>query len=175
MESERFEGLGGTDIDLASEVDSLAVAATLSRVFIVENWDIIPSATIGWSQSDASSTAEAISGLSAPAVLTEEQSGINAALGLGLGYVAHDKLYLFSDVSALYAENGASTGVGQASRLGGLRASSRQAPEEATWAQVSLGASFYATDTLTLSLSGGTTAGRNEEEVFATTTLSIGF
>ncbi|MEO0818239.1 MAG: hypothetical protein AAFX86_13165 [Pseudomonadota bacterium] len=175
LESDRFGELGGTEIDLASDVDSFSVGATLSRIYIVEYWDIIPSATIGWSQSDASSRAVARDGLAEPAVLTEGQSGLNGAVGLGLGYVAHDRLYLFSDISALYAENGASSSVGQASRLGGLRANSRQDPDEATWAEVSLGASFYATDTLTLSLSGGTTAGRDNEEVFATTTLSIGF
>lgn len=175
LESDRFDGLDATEIDLTSEVDSLSAAATLSRVFIVEDWDIIPSATLGWSQSDASSTAVALERLAAPAVLTEEQSGLNGAIGLGLGYVAHDRLYLFSDVSALYAENGASTGVSEASRLGGLRASQRQAAEEVTWAEASLGARFDATDTVTLGLSGGTTAGRDEEEVFATTSLSISF
>ncbi|MEM7767795.1 MAG: hypothetical protein AAF253_09945 [Pseudomonadota bacterium] len=175
LESDRFDGLDAAEIDLTSEVDSLSAAATLSRVFIVEDWDIIPSATLGWSQSEATSTAETTGDFARPAVLREEQSGVNAAIGLGLGYVAHDQLYLFSDVSALYAENGASTGVSQASRLGGLRASQRQAAEEVTSAEVSLGASFYATDTVTLSLSGGTTAGRDDEEVFATTSLSISF
>jgi len=175
LESDRFDELDGTEIDLTSEVDSLSLAATLSRVFIVEYWDIIPSATLGWSQSEATSIALAPGDLARPAELVEEQSGMNAAIGLGLGYVAHDRLYLFSDVSGLYAENGASTGVSQASRLGGLRASQRQAPDEVTWAEVSLGASFYATDTVTLSVSGGTTAGRDEEEVFATTSLSISF
>ncbi|MEL6568515.1 MAG: hypothetical protein AAFQ22_08860 [Pseudomonadota bacterium] len=175
LESERFDELDGTEVDLTSEVDSLSLAATLSRVFIVEYWDIIPSATLGWSQSEATSTAVAPGDLARPAELVEEQSGMNAAIGLGLGYVAHDQLYLFSDLSALYAENGASTGVSEASRLGGLRASQRQAAEEVTWAEASLGASFYATDTVTLSVSGGTTAGREEEEVFATTSLSISF
>lgn len=175
LESDLLDGLDAAEIDLTSEVDSLSLAATLSQVFIVEDWDIIPSATLGWSQSEASSTAVALDGFAAPAALTEEQSGVNAAISLGFGYVAHDRLYLFSDVAALYAENGASTSVGQASRLGGLRASSRQAPDEVTWAEVSLGASVYATETVTLSLSGGTTAGRDEEEVFATTSLSISF
>lgn len=175
LESDRFDELDGTEIDLTSEVDSVSLAATLSRVFIVEYWDIIPSATLGWSQSEATSIALAPGDLARPAELVEEQSGMNAAIGLGLGYVAHDRLYLFSDLSALYAENGASTGVSEASRLGGLRASQRQAADEVTWAEVSLGASFYATDTVTLSLSGGTTAGRDEEEVFATTSLSISF
>lgn len=175
LESDRFDALDGNGIDLTSEVDSLSLAATLSRVFIVEYWDIIPSATLGWSQSEATSIAVAQGDLARPAELVEEQSGMNAALGLGLGYVAHDRLYLFSDVSALYAENGASTGVSEVSRLGGLRASQRQAPEEVTWAEVSLGASFYASDKVTLSLSGGTTAGRDEEEVFATTSVSISF
>ena len=174
-DSDRFDGLNAAEIDLTSEVDSLSLAATLSRVFIVEDWDIIPSATLGWSQSEATSTAVALGDLARPAELAEEQSGMNAAVGIGLGYVAHDQLYLFSDVFAFYAENGASTGVSEASRLGGLRASQRQAAEEATWAEIAVGASVYATDTVTLSVSGGTTGGREEEEVFATTSLSISF
>jgi len=171
----RFESLNGGDIDLTSDVDSFAVSAALSQAFIRGSWDIIPNASLGWSQSEATSTAAAIEGLDGPGVLSETQDGTTASLGLGLGYLAHDQLYVFSDVSGVYAENGASTSVGRASRTGGLRASSRQSPDEASWAELSIGASFFATDTLTLSLSGGATGGRDDEEVFATTTLSIGF
>lgn len=175
LDSNRFEVLSGAEIDLASEVDSFTTSAAISRVFISGDWDIIPRASLGWSQSEATTTAAAIDGVSGLGVVSEEQSGTNAALGLGLGYVASDQLYLFSDLTGFYAENGASVSVGPASRFGGLRASNRQSPEEATWAEVSFGASIYASDKLTLSLVGGTTAGRDSEEVFATTTLSLGF
>lgn len=173
--SDRFDGLSDTEIDLASEVDSFVASAAVSRVFISGNWDIIPRASLGWSQSEATTTAAAIDGVGGLGLVSEEQSGTNATLGLGLGYVASDQLYLFSDLTGFYSENGASVSVGRASRSGGLRAANRQSPEEATWAEVSLGASIYASETLTLSLVGGTTAGRDSEEVFATTTLSVGF
>ncbi len=177
---EDFEGRvplerADAEVNLNSEVDIYAVSAAISKVLVQGYWDIIPNASLGWSQSEAASTAEIVEALADLAVLSETQEGATASLGLGLGYVAHDQLYLFSDLSGYYAENGASVSVGQASRTGGLRASSRQTPDEANWAEVSLGASVYATDTLTLSLSGGSTLGRDEEEVFASTSLSVSF
>ena len=175
LDSLRFENLDNAEVDLASEVDSFAIAAAVSRTYIAGDWDFIPRASLGWSRSEATSTAAAIDGPVRPAVLNEEQSGATATAGLGIGYVAHDRIYLFSDVSGLFAENGAATSVGQASRVGGLRASTRQDPDEAIWSEVSLGATFFATDTVTLGLAGGGTAGRDQEEVFATTTLSVGF
>ena len=56
-----------------------------------------------------------------------------------------------------------------------MRSCSRQDAEESRWAELSLGASLYATDAVTLSLSGGTTAGRDTEEVFASSSLSVSF
>lgn len=174
-EDDRFESLSDAEAELASEVDSFAVYGALSWVFIAGNWDIIPSASIGWSQSEATTTAQLPDELSDIGRLEEEQSGGNASIGLGLGYVVNDQLYLFSDVAGLYAENGASISSRRSSRSGGLRANARQEPDEASWAELSIGASFYATDTLTLSVSGGSTFGRDEEEVFAGTSLSVGF
>ncbi len=167
--------IGESEIDLASEVDSLSVAAALSRTFLVGNWDIIPNASLGWSQSEATSTPTSIGGQLDLGELSETQEGATASLGVGLGYLVSDQLYVFSDVVGLYAENGASSGVRPGGRSGGLRASGRQSTDEATWTELSIGASLYVTDTLTLSLSGGTTAGRDAEEVFATTTLSVSF
>lgn len=175
LESGRFEGLDGTEVDLLSEVDSISVAASISKVFIVENWDLIPNASVGWSQSDATTTAQAPGVAGTRRVLSEAQSGLTASTGLGVGYVANDRLYLFTDLAAQYAENGASVSAGQTSRMDGLRATARQEPGDAAWADISAGASFYATDALTFSLSGGKTVGRDDEEIFATASFSIGF
>jgi hypothetical protein len=175
VENGRFQVTDESEIDLASEVDSLSVAAALSRTFLIGNWDIIPNASLGWSQSEATSTSTSIGGQLDLGELSETQEGATASLGVGLGYLVSDQLYVFSDVVGLYAENGASSGVQPGGRSGGLRASGRQSTDEATWTELSIGASLYVTDTLTLSLSGGTTAGRDAEEVFATTTLSVSF
>jgi len=175
LEDSRFEALNGSTVDLVSEVDSLAVSATRSRTFISGDWDIIPNASLGWSQSEATTTAAALDEAFNPTALGEEQNGLTATAGLGGGYVASEQLYLFADLVGLYAENGASTGIVSTSRLDFARASSRQDTDEAAWAEVSIGASLFATDTVTLSVVGGMTVGRDQEEVFASTTLSFAF
>ncbi|MEO0956745.1 MAG: hypothetical protein AAFU81_12940 [Pseudomonadota bacterium] len=175
IEDTRFDYLNGAGVTLVSEVDTFAIAAAVSRVYYSGDWDLVPNASLGWSQSDSTSTAASLVDDIAPIAVGEEQSGMTASAGLGIGYIANDWLYLYSDLVGLYAENGASTGSISASRNDGLRSSSRQGAEESLWAEVRLGASLYATDAVTLSLSGGTTAGRDTEEVFASSSLSVSF
>lgn len=175
LEDSRFETLNGSTADLVSEVDSLAVSAAVSRTFVSGDWDIIPNASLGWSQSEASTTATALDEALNPTALAEEQNGLTGTLGLGGGYVASERFYLFADIVGLYAENGASTGIVSTTRVNGARVSSRQDTDEAAWAEVSIGASLFATDTVTLTVLGGTTSGRDQEEVFAATTLSLAF
>lgn len=171
----RFDVVNGSAVDLTSKVDSFAVNAAVSRLFTAGNWDIIPNAGLGWSRSDATTTATVNDAPVVPRSVIEEQSGLTATIGLGGGYVISERLYLFSDIVGLYAENGAASGIAATSRMGDFRATSRQDTDEAIWAEISFGASLNATDTVTLGLVGGTTSGRDDEEVFATTTLSIGF
>ena len=175
IEDSRFDYLNGSGVSLVSDVDTVSVAAAVSRVYYSGDWDIIPNASVGWSQSDSTTSATSLADAVAPIAIKEEQSGVMASAGLGIGYVANDRLYLYSDLVGLYAENGAATGTVSSSRTGNLRSNSRQDADESLWAEVSFGASLYATDTVTLSLSGGTTAGRDDEEVFASSSLSVNF
>ena len=175
IEESRFDALNGSGVSLISEVDTVSVAAAVSRIYYSGDWDLIPNASLGWSKSESTTTAASLTEVIAPISLAEEQSGMTASAGLGIGYVVNDRLYLYTDLVGLYAENGASTGTRSSSRNGDLRSSARQDADEALWAEVSLGASLYATDRLTLSFSGGTTTGRDSEEVFATSSLSVSF
>ena len=175
IEESRFDELNDSGVSLVSEVDTISVAAAVSRIYFAGDWDLIPNASLGWSESDSTTTAASLTDALSPISLTEKQSGMTAAVGLGIGYVANDRLYLYSDLVGLYAENGASTGTISASRNGDLRSSARQDADEALWTEATLGVSLYATDRLTLSLSGGTTAGRDTEEVFASSSLSVSF
>lgn len=171
----RFTELNGGGVSLVSDVDTISVAMAVSRTYYTGNWDLIPNASLGWSQSDATTSAASLADVIAPIAVNEEQSGMTASAGLGLGYVANDRFYLFSDLVGLYAENGASTGTISGSRNGSLRSSSRQDADESLWAEAIFGVSLYATDAVTLSLSGGTTTGRDSEEVFASSSLSVSF
>lgn len=175
IEESRFGLLEGSGVNLSSEVDSFAVSAAISRTFVSSDWDIIPNASLGWSQSESTIATTAVDESLAPTAVSEEQAGLTGSAGMGVGYVATDAVYMFADILGLYTENGASTGITSASRNGGLRASSRQELDEAAWAELSLGASIYATETVTVSFVGGTTTGRDEEEIFATTSISVGF
>ena len=175
IEGTRFETLNGSGVGLTSEVDSLSISAALSRSYFIDDWDLIPSASLGWSRSEATTSAAAISEALVPVSLSEEETGMIGSVGLGVGYILNEHLYLFSDLTGLYAENGASTGVSSTSRQNGLRSSARQDTDEAIWTELSLGASVYATETVTVSLSGGTTAGRDTEEVFASYSISVSF
>lgn len=175
IEESRFGLLEGAGVNLSSDVDSFAIAAAISRTFISGDWDFIPNASLGWSQSESTTTTAALDESLAPIAVSEEQSGLTGSAGMGVGYVATDTVYVFADIVGLYTENGASTGITSMSRNGGLRASSRQDLDEAAWAELSLGASLNATQSVSVSLVGGTTAGRDEEEIFATTSISVGF
>lgn len=175
LDDGRYEILNGAEVDLVSDVDSVSVNAGISKTLILGDWDVIPRAGFGWSQSASTNTVTAIDGLTGSEFLDEDQTGLSGTIGIGIGYVATERVYLFSDITGLYTENGASNGFASASRQGGLRASGRQDPEESAWAELSLGASFTATDRITLSLTGGTTAGRDDEEVFVSSSLSFGF
>lgn len=175
IQDTRFGALNGATADLESDIDSLSFDGSVSRAFVVGEWDIIPSASLGWSLSETQTKASTLGNAADSINVENEETGWTGTLGLGVGYIVTEQAYMFADFVGLYAENGAASGTISASRLGGLRSTSRQDAGAVSWADISAGASFSLSDTLTLSISGGTTAGRDEEEVFATTSLSIGF
>ena len=171
----RFPSLQSSTATITSEVDNFSVAAALSRTFISGDWDIIPNTSMSWSGSKSTTIVTVSDETLQPLALNEEQKGLTGTVGLGIGYVAHDQIYIFADGVGLYTENGASNGSSSVSRFSGLRANARQDAGESIWTEVSVGASLSATDTITLSFTGGTTAGREDDEVFASTSLSVAF
>ncbi|MEL6828790.1 MAG: hypothetical protein AAFO63_01505 [Pseudomonadota bacterium] len=175
IQDTRFGAFDGATAELESDVDSLSFDASVSRTFFRGQWDIIPSASLGWSQSETQTKASTIGNVADSISVENEETGWTATLGIGVGYLLGERTYLFSDLVGVYAENGASSGIATPSRLGGLRTTSRQEAASVNWADISGGASFDLTDAVTLSVSGGTTVGRDEEEIFATTSLSLGF
>ena len=175
LEDERFDALNGATADISSDVDSFSVNVSASRTFIAGEWDILPSFGIGWSQSETETSATSLSDLSDSLKLLDEENGWSGFLGIGTGYVASDRIYLFADLFGLYAENGASSSTWSSSRFGDLRTSSRQDAEAVSWAELSLGTSLNLTDRLSLSIIGGSTAGREDEEVFVTSALAVNF
>lgn len=175
VQDSRFGVLDGVTADLDSDVDSLSLDASVSRTLVVGQWDFIPSASLGWSQSETQSRASTIGNGADSIDVENKETGWTGTLGMGAGYIVGERTYLFADLVGIYAENGASSGTTTASRRGGLRATSRQEADAVSWADVSAGVSFDLTDAVALSVSAGTTAGRDEEEIFATTSLSLGF
>ena len=71
IEESRFDELNDSGVSLVSEVDTISVAAAVSRIYFAGDWDLIPNASLGWSESDSTTTAASLTdALSSPFSIT---------------------------------------------------------------------------------------------------------
>lgn len=176
---ERFDGVFTSDgpfgsmLDLEADTDIWSVAGGVSTVFRSGDVRFIPRASLRYdsSQTDAG----AIAGIGPIAQFDENQDGLTGSLGLRTSWAVRDRLSLSLNATGLAAENGAASAFAFSGRNGPGRPTVRQDETAAQWAELSGGVSIFPTERSSLSISGGTTLGRDIDEVFVSVGISRSF
>ena len=166
--------LQGRTVVIEGETVSSSVSLGVARAFYLDAVTLTPHARAGWDRVSTDTTASLAGSPGAGLAIDSEASGATASAGLTVSVYPASWVSLFADASGVYATSEAAS----AFTLGGRTSQARPASgadDGAGWAEISAGVSFFAPAGVTVSLSGGATAGRDAEDVFASASLSKTF
>lgn len=166
--------LRGRTVLIDGETLSSSLSAGVAHAFQLEAVTLTPHARAAWDRVTTDTTASLAGSPGGGLAIDSEASGATVSAGVTAAVSPASWLGLHADVSGVYASNeGAS-----AFTLGGRTSQARPtggSGEGAGWAEISAGATFYAPAGITLAVSGGGTAGRDAEDVFASVSVSKTF
>lgn len=171
---EASPSLQGRSVNIDGETVSSSLSVGVARSFYFDSVSLTPHARAGWDRTSTDTIASLAGSRGNGLAIDNEASGVTASAGLSLTVSPASWLSLFADASGVYTTSEAAN----AFTLGGRTSQPRTASgsdEGAGWAEISAGVSFFAPAGVTISLTGGGTAGRDADDVFASASLSKTF
>lgn len=168
--------LAGREVSVDGKTRSWSASFGLSRSFQQETAWLRPHASLAWNQTEGEASARLVGG-GTGLESSSEASGVSLTAGIEAGVWLTDWLSVFVDVSGTGSSNEAAAVFG-----GGRRPTTRPVTSETTpddeggaWAELAAGISVSAPGDVSLSLVAGGSAGRQEDDVFASLSLSKSF
>lgn len=166
--------LRGRTVLVDGQTTSSSVSLGVAHAFQFDGVSVTPHARAGWDRVETETTASLAGSPGGGLAVDSEASGTSASAGLTVSVAPAQWISLFADASAVYASNEAAS----AFTLGGRTSQSRPvsgSDEGAGWAELSAGVTLFAPAGFAVTLSGGGTAGRDAEDVFASVGVSKSF
>lgn len=166
--------LRGRDVNVDGETNSSSVSFGVGRTFAFETTWLTPHARVSWERVDGETSATLVSGTGSGLQSTTDASGGSLALGVEAGADLASWLSVFADVTGVASSNEAANVFGLGGRVS-RPVSSEDADEGASWAALSAGFTIYAPADISIGLVAGASAGREDDDAFASMTLSKSF
>ncbi|MDP3740686.1 MAG: hypothetical protein Q8R02_25085 [Hyphomonadaceae bacterium] len=170
--------LAGRDVNVDGETRSSSVSFGVAKTFGFDTggfdtgW-VTPHARIAWNQAE-SEVSTALVGGGSGLQLNSDASGGSLAAGVEAGTDLAPWLSVFVDVTGVASSNEAANVFGFGGRAV-ARPVSAEEDEGAAWAELSAGFTIHAPADVSIGFAAGASAGREEDDVFGSLTLSKGF
>jgi hypothetical protein len=166
--------LQGRTVEIDGETFSSSLSLGVARGFHFDAISVTPHARVAWDQVTTEATASLAGSPGNGLAVDSDASGASGSAGVTFAVAPADWLSLHIDASGVYASSEAASAYTLSGRTRQARPAAGE-DEGAGWAEFSGGVTIFAPSDITVALSGGATAGRDAEDVFASVSLSKTF
>jgi hypothetical protein len=168
--------LAGREVTVDGESRSWSASFGVARSFHQDAGWLRPHASLAWNQTETEASAALVGG-GGGLQSNGEASGVSLAAGVEAGTYLSDWLSVFVDVTGVTSSNEAANVFGWGGRATARPTTSGSDPDDegGAWADLSAGFAIDAPGGVSLSLVAGASAGRQEDDVFASMSLSKTF
>jgi hypothetical protein len=165
--------LSGLVIGVDGETQSSSIALSLARSF-GEDVVVTPRIRVSYDRTETQLTATAADPVGASITVGEETSGVTGAVGVDVSGAAGEHVRLLGGAAYLATDEAAAQGF-WVGRSGGARPATRQQEGAAQWGEAYLGLALTPIASTEISLTAGSTIGREQDEAFGSLAVAWSF